>query len=41
MHLLIVPNEEHAMITGLPEVLTAASCFLNSIAAGHTEEQLP
>ncbi len=27
-HLLVVPNEEHAMVTGLPEVISAASCFL-------------
>ena len=41
MHLLIVPNEEHAMITSLPEVLTTLSCFLLSIAEGHTEQQRP
>jgi len=32
-----VPNAEHSMITGIPDVLTAASTFARSIAAGKSE----
>lgn len=35
--LLIAPNSEHTMITGLPDVLTSLSAFARSIASGHTE----
>jgi len=38
---LIVPNAEHSMITGIPKVLTAASTFARSIAAGHQIEDRP
>jgi len=35
-HLLILPNAEHSMVTGLPDVLPAVGAFARSIAAGHT-----
>lgn len=40
-HLLILPNAEHSMVTGLPDVLPAAAAFMRSIAAGHGPEKRP
>lgn len=34
-HLLILPNAEHTMATGIPDVLPAGSAFARSIASGH------
>ena len=33
--LLVVPNSEHSMATGLPEVVTTLSSFVASVAADH------
>lgn len=35
-HLLIAPNSEHSLSTGIPEVLNALSAFVSSIAHGKT-----
>jgi hypothetical protein len=35
-HLLIVPNSEHSLATGIPEVLETISSFAKSVALGHT-----
>jgi hypothetical protein len=35
-HLLIAPNSEHSLSTGIPEVLDTLSTFVSSIANGHT-----
>ena len=40
-HLLILPNAEHTMATGIPDVLPAASAFVRSIAAGHDSSKRP
>ena len=33
-HMLVVPNSEHSLATGLPELLGTLSAFLQSVAAG-------
>mmetsp|Transcript_23111 Transcript_23111/g.32621 ORF Transcript_23111/g.32621 Transcript_23111/m.32621 type:complete len:520 (-) Transcript_23111:242-1801(-) len=35
-HLLIAPNSEHSLATGIPEVLNTLSTFVSSIAQGKT-----
>ena len=40
-HLLIIPNAEHSMATGLYTLLSSIGTFLRSIAHGHTAEQRP
>ena len=39
--LLIAPNSEHSMITGIPDLLTTCSAFARSLASGHTEKDRP
>jgi PhoPQ-activated pathogenicity-related protein len=40
-HLLIAPNSEHSLSTGIPEVLESISAFVKSIALGHTADERP
>eukprot|EP01052_Picozoa_sp_SAG31_P048944 SAG31_NODE_10485_length_1132_cov_2.338819_2_plen_189_part_01 len=40
-HLLIVPDAEHSLATGLPEVLSSLGTFVASILAGHTQTMRP
>lgn len=35
-HLLIAPNAEHSLVTGIPEVLNSLSAFVSSVAHGKT-----
>jgi hypothetical protein len=35
-HLLIAPNSEHSLITGVPEVVESLNTFIHSIAQGKT-----
>jgi PhoPQ-activated pathogenicity-related protein len=35
-HLLIVPNSEHSLASGIPELLETLTNFIGSIALGHT-----
>lgn len=37
-HLLILPNTDHTLITGPPEIATSFVNYIRSIAAGHTED---
>jgi len=39
--LLVAPNSEHSLATGIPEVLGTLGAFFGSIAAGQTSEQRP
>jgi PhoPQ-activated pathogenicity-related protein len=36
-HLLIAPNSEHSLATGIPEILATMSAFVTSLAHGKTE----
>ena len=39
--LLVVPNSEHSLITGIPKVLSTLSAFVASIAGSQTPEERP
>lgn len=39
--MLIIPNAEHSMASGLYTLLSSMGAYLRSIAAGHTAEQRP
>jgi hypothetical protein len=39
--LLIVPDSEHSLATGVPELVGTLSAFVGSIAAGHTSADRP
>ena len=40
-HLLIVPNSEHSLSTGIPELIQVFSVFAHRIVVGHTEAERP
>ena len=40
-HLLIAPDSEHSLATGIPEVIETVAVFISSVAAGHTEADRP
>lgn len=40
-HMLVIPNSEHSLITGVPEVLETASAFVASVAAGNSAASRP
>ena len=37
MHLMIAPNSEHGLSTGIPEILASISAFISSVAAEEAE----
>lgn len=40
-HLLIMPNSEHSLATGIYGVLESIGTFVRSVAGGKTEAQRP
>lgn len=40
-HLLIVPNSEHSLASGIPEIIKCMTAFFSSIAHGQTVAQRP
>lgn len=40
-HLLIAPNSEHSLSTGIPEILSTLGAFVASIASGQTSADRP
>ena len=40
-HLLIPPNSEHSLATGIPEIIDSLSAFLTSVAAGEPASARP
>lgn len=40
-HLLIAPNSEHSLATGIPEVVESMGAMISSLAEGHTREERP
>ena len=41
MHLLVIPNSEHSLSTGIPTLLPAITAFAASIAANETSSERP